>query len=810
VSLSSNILINIRYRLAGHNNSKFIVVFLVMLNLVVVVANCETTLTYQVSANEDNATATQWIQYTGPGNSLVVGYRYGEPPPFSMSAMRFRNINIPQGTVIVDARLKIRAHSNPITGETLYGVIHAEDANNPPDFSSRSIADIVKTSAAVNWDHSSYWETTWWYTSPDISAVVQEVIDRYGWSTGNAIVITYSNRLSNGEARHFCSYDFGSQNTSGPKLEITCLYLRTISGLIEDDEGTPIEGVLVSANNEGGSDTTDSDGYYELFVQDGWSGMVTPSKGKWRFEPESRAYNNVTTDLPNEDYTAFAPLLISGYVSTAEGMWVEGVAVSADNGGGSTTTDSDGYYEFLVLDGWSGVVTPSKNDFAFYPQSRSYNNVTEDQPNKNYTLAITKVATADYQVSASADDAYAWKQDSQDWDSIYLLVGFDYIAPMYFAPYYMAGMRFTDVLIPNDALITDAHLKMQNSIMVPLPGWPLYGVIHAQDADNPGDFSSAKVGQRSKTSAAINWDHMETPGSEWWYTSPNISTVLQEVINRPGWTAGNAMVILYSNRRNEGFHWWFWSYDAGADHAPKLKITRAEPVVPGDLDYNGDVNLPDLKIFAEQYLKRVLYSESDGLCVIEAERYFSNKEGSGSTEGFVWCDLTDSRTADVNYMQVLPDDGNNIDVNIETDSPHLSYAVDFNTSGTYYLWLKGMAEDSDSNSLHFGLDGISISSEDANSLQLVESNVFTWFSEINDGSRPTVTIPSVGIHTLDIWMREDGAKIGRLLLTTDVDYNPEISEPNESPHQPADLTADLNSDGRVNLPDFAIFAEHWR
>ena len=810
MSLSSNTLINIRYTLAGHNNSRFIVVFLAALNFVVAVADCETTFTYQVSASEDNATANQWSQYAGP---LTVGYRDEEPPPFSMSAMRFRNINIPHATVIVDARLKIRAHSNPITGQTLYGVIHAEDVDNPDDFSERYIKDIVKTSAAVNWDHSSYWETAHWYTSPDISTVVQEVIDRPGWSSGNAMVITYSNRLSDGEARNFCSYDFGSQHTSGPKLEITCLYLRKLCGLIESDEGTPIEGVLVSAGNEGGSDTTDSDGYYELFVQDGWSGIVTPSKDKWRFEPESLAYSNVTTDLPNQDYTAFAPLLISGYVSTAERMSVEAVAVSADNGGGSTTTNSDGYYEFLVPDGWSGAVTPSKIGFTFCPRIRSYDNVTEDKSNESYTILVTKVKSSNYQVAAGADDAYAWAHNSQSLSGTLLDVGYDYWTHLYTAPYYMTGMRFTNVQVPRSAVITDAHLKMQNTIFVLMPGYPVYGIVHAEPADNPGDFASVKVGQRSKTSNSVNWDHLDMGGSEWWYTSPDISTVLQEVIDRHGWIAGNALVILYSNRRNEGQDRWFKSYEAGTDNAPKLKITCAEPAVSGDIDGDGDVNLVDLQILSEQYLQRVLYFQSDGQVAIEAEHYFSSHEGSHSAEGFVWCDLTDSRTTEVNYMQVLPDDGNNIDVNIETDSPHLSYQIDFNKSGintTYYLWVKGMAMDSDSNSLHYGLDSVSISSEDANSLQLVASDGFTWVSETNDGSRPTVIIPSAGIYTLDIWMCEDGAKIDRLLLTTDVDYNPETSEPEESPHQPADLTADLNSDGRVNLLDFAIIAEHWR
>ncbi|MHC4734821.1 MAG: hypothetical protein ACYTDW_10250, partial [Planctomycetota bacterium] len=175
------------------------------------IAQCEiTTVTYQVSAGADDGYTSDEVQSIGR-TYLRVGYWDEEPPPVTFSAMRFRNVNVPQGVLILDARLKFRAHTNPITGKTLYGVIHAEDADYPAGFSSRYIKYIVKTDAEVIWDHVSYWEDAELYTSPDISAVVQEVIDRPGWHAGNAMVITYSNRLSDGERRKFFSYEFPSE-----------------------------------------------------------------------------------------------------------------------------------------------------------------------------------------------------------------------------------------------------------------------------------------------------------------------------------------------------------------------------------------------------------------------------------------------------------------------------------------------------------------------------------------------------------------------------------------------------------------------
>jgi hypothetical protein len=75
---------------------------------------------------------------------------------------------------------------------------------------------------------------------------------------------------------------------------------------------------------------------------------------------------------------------ILGYVRDADGVGVPDVLLEADNGGGWATTNSEGYYELAVLDGWSGTVTPSKDYWSFEPPSRTYENVTEDQFNQDY------------------------------------------------------------------------------------------------------------------------------------------------------------------------------------------------------------------------------------------------------------------------------------------------------------------------------------------------------------------------------------------------------------------------------------------
>jgi hypothetical protein len=181
--------------------------------------------------------------------------------------------------------------------------------------------------------------------------------------------------------------------------------LRTISGYVtEPDVNIPVEGVLVDANNNGGgTDTTDANGYYKIVVPYNWSGTATPIKEGYTFEPNNISYNNVVADEVN-DYTAtLMTFNIAGYVFGPDLITpISDVNVSAENGGGpwtskygggSSLTDSGGYYEVWVDYNWSGKVTPAKYAYVFEPNGISYEDVNADFAGQDYagTLLTFKI-----------------------------------------------------------------------------------------------------------------------------------------------------------------------------------------------------------------------------------------------------------------------------------------------------------------------------------------------------------------------------------------------------------------------------------
>jgi len=76
-----------------------------------------------------------------------------------------------------------------------------------------------------------------------------------------------------------------------------------ISGYVRTSGGAGINGVTVTFNNGGGTETTDGSGYYSGTVSYGWSGSATPSLSGYTFTPTSLTYINVTTSKSNQNYT---------------------------------------------------------------------------------------------------------------------------------------------------------------------------------------------------------------------------------------------------------------------------------------------------------------------------------------------------------------------------------------------------------------------------------------------------------------------------------------------------------------------------
>jgi type IV pilus assembly protein PilY1 len=146
--------------------------------------------------------------------------------------LRFAGVSIPQGTAITSAHIDLRRHGKSTGGisTTIVGqdVDHAAPmsgfGSQTPDISSR-----VPTTAAVDWSPPNF-SGGKVFSSTDIAIIVQEIVDRPGWASGQAMFFRFqdgagsafnnSKRGSSGPRfRRFRSRDNGS-GASAPKLRV--------------------------------------------------------------------------------------------------------------------------------------------------------------------------------------------------------------------------------------------------------------------------------------------------------------------------------------------------------------------------------------------------------------------------------------------------------------------------------------------------------------------------------------------------------------------------------------------------------------
>jgi len=161
----------------------------------------------------------------------------------------------------------------------------------------------------------------------------------------------------------------------------------------------------------------------------------------------------------------------------------------------------------------------------------------------------------------------------------------------------------------------------------------------------------------------------------------------------------------------------------------------------------------------------------DGIVCVEAEHYDDNIERGGIR----WEEVgpTDGFTGAAG-MQALGASFYN--PGYSTESPQLDYEVDFVKTGTHYVWIRAWAASGSDDSCHAGLDG-----EEQPFSSNWSGGGNAWSNDrYPETDRALFEVTTPGLHVLNIWVREDGLIIDKILLTTNPNYTPSGEGPEES------------------------------
>lgn len=192
-------------------------------------------LAYKVAASADDAEEQLDNGNTGIANGspdLDLGRYYQGDSTATMIGLRFQGIQLPDNAKVTEAWLEFtiqRATAGP-EGDAISLEIAGEDSDNAVLFKNenKNISNTTtrpETDEKVTWGSLTTPSTDPWTPAnetrktPNLNKIVQEVIDRDGWKTGNAIAFKIKYKAySTSAKRDVYSYD-GSQSKA-PVLHI--------------------------------------------------------------------------------------------------------------------------------------------------------------------------------------------------------------------------------------------------------------------------------------------------------------------------------------------------------------------------------------------------------------------------------------------------------------------------------------------------------------------------------------------------------------------------------------------------------------
>ncbi|MGE0020177.1 MAG: T9SS type A sorting domain-containing protein [Draconibacterium sp.] len=241
-------------------------------------------------------------------------------------------------------------------------------------------------------------------------------------------------------------------------------------------------------------------------------------------------------------------------------------------------------------------------------------------------------------INVSSDDA---EQENDAMDDLFdddLDIGYEYVDASEINIVNL-GMRFLGITIPAGATIDSAFIVIhshEGKSATDVANITIKGEKNA----NPETFTmEALITDRPKTSASVRWEIAEEWGLYTKHRTPDIKSVVQEIIGLSGWNSGNAISFILEGE-NQGV--------SEAENARELESFEniADPEDGGD-GQNHPERVPQLVVY---------YSEPAGTTDNEKLEVYIQKTDTIMEEGVVINVSSDDAEQENDEMDDLYDD----------------------------------------------------------------------------------------------------------------------------------------------------------
>lgn len=319
-----------------------------------------------------------------------------------LDGLRFQNVSIPQGATITSATIQFTANASNTT-TTVNATIRGEAEDNAATFAAtnNNISSRSTTSASTSWSNIGSWTSgaTTNATTPDLTSIVQEIVNRGGWASGNNMSFIISDNSSSASTtRPAYSYDGSTADAALLTInyQTTTTYtvapgtpyqvridpstgsnstLLTGLSIATQNAAQPANGNASATDNNPIKDVADSDATtsgsnYVINYTTGESGVNNHALD-FGFAPPVNIGNLIWYDVNNNG--AFDSGTESGINNVAVQLYKDTNGNGTFDSGtdtlvASTTTNSSGAYNFTLLTP-SIATTDSTKYFVVLPNS---------------------------------------------------------------------------------------------------------------------------------------------------------------------------------------------------------------------------------------------------------------------------------------------------------------------------------------------------------------------------------------------------------------------------------------------------------
>jgi hypothetical protein len=187
-------------------------------------------------------------------------------------------------------------------------------------------------------------------------------------------------------------------------------------------------------------------------------------------------------------------------------------------------------------------------------------------------LTGTPSSQAVVQVAASSDDV---NEDGTAFDSTAATV---WLGNGSSTTGSYTGLRFANVVIPQGATISTAHLEVYSA----QGQWMnLSFSTQAEATGNSATFSTAsKPSQRPLMAQIVTHSSNVNWAANTWYSLDEIGPVIQAIVSRPDWQPGNSISLILKGTGGVWARKSVRSVDGGAAQAPRLVVAFATATTP--------------------------------------------------------------------------------------------------------------------------------------------------------------------------------------------------------------------------------------